>query len=406
MDIAIRPVPPDRIDDFVVPICTAFGLVPAAERADRLRSLPELDVYLGAFDGDRIVGTAGSYTFDMTVPGGVAVETAGLTVVAVLPTHRRRGILRGLMRAHLDGARRRGQTVAALWASEGQIYGRFGYGMAQLAAEIDVVRERTAFAGGIPPTEGAEARIVAEDEALRTFPAVWDRVRLSQPGMLSRSSAWWRVRRTGDPEWLRAGRPPLQRALIEIGGRPAAYAIYRFSAPYTGRPADTPLEIVEAMGDSPAATRAVWRYLFDIDIVTGFTAGNLPLDHPLFFLMAEPRRLRARVGDALWIRLVDVGAALSRRGHGASEPLVIEVEDAFCPWNQGRYRLTGGAAARTDATPDLSLDVQTLGAAYLGGFGLTQLAATGRIVEHTPGALRRGDAIFRGDRAPWCPEIF
>jgi predicted acetyltransferase len=407
MAIEIRHVPAARLDDFILPICTTFGLVPSVERIDRLRAVPELDVYLGAFDGDQIVGTAGSFTFDMTVPGGAAVTTAGLTVVAVLPTHRRRGILRDLMRAHLDGAHRRGQAVAALWASEGQIYGRFGYGMAQLSVEIDVAHERTAFAHGAPPAEGsARVRLVDEDEAGRSFPGIWDRVRLSRPGMLSRSSSWWRVRRIIDPEWLRAGRPPLHRALLELGGRPAAYALYRFTAPFAPRAHDVPLEVVEAMGDSPEATRAIWRYLFDHDIVTGFVASLLPLDHPLFFLMSEPRRLRARVGDAVWVRLVDVGAALSRRGLGAADPLVLEVEDAFCPWNQGRYRIAGGAVERTSAPADLSLDVQTLGAAYLGGFGLTQLAQAGRVVEHTPGALGRGDAILRGDRAPWCPEIF
>jgi predicted acetyltransferase len=391
---------------------------PSPERIERLRAVPELDVLLGAFDEDTIVGTAGSFTFDLTVPGGVAVETAGLTVVAVLPTHRRRGVLRQLMRHHLDGAHRRGQAVAALWASEETIYGRFGYGVATLRGEIDLSRHRTAFVhafhdGGRtpkPPLEAVEppgrVRFVSEAQAAAAYPRIWERVRLSRPGMLSRSDAWWHARRIADPDWLRAGRPPLQRVLLEIDGRPAAYALYRFGGAYGHRQHDVALEVVEAVGDCPAATRALWRYLFDIDLVTSFQATLLPVDHPLLFLVAEPRRLRMRLEDGLWVRLVDVGAALSRRGYAEGDPLVIAVEDAFCPWNTGCYRLAGGVVERTAAEPDLALDVQALGALYLGGFGFTQLAQAGRVVEHTRGALRRGDALFRGEQAPWCPEIF
>ena len=404
MAIAIRPVPPERAAEFLVPLSTAFGSAPAPERADRIRAIPELEVRLGAYDGDAIVGSAGSYTFDLTVPGGVAVETAGLTMVAVLPTHRRRGILRELMRSHLDQARQRGQAVAALFASEGPIYGRFGYGMASLGGAIEVPRHRATFAR--PADPGGPVRLVSEAEAVATFPSIWERVRLERPGMLSRSEGWWRVRRTSDPEWLRAGRPPLQRALLEIDGRPAAYALYRFSEPFGQIDKDLALDVVEAIGDTPAATRGIWRYLLDVDLIACVRARQLPLDHPLLFLLAEPRALQMHVDHGLWVRLVDVEAALSRRGYTEGEPVVIEVGDAFCPWNAGRYRLAGGAAERTAADPDLALDVDALGAVYLGGFGFTALSQAGRVVELRPGALRRADALFRGDRAPWCPEIF
>ncbi len=407
MAIAIRPVPPESAAEFLAPLSTAFGLAVIPERVDRVRSIPELHVRLGAYDGDAIVGSAGSYTFDLTVPGGVAVETAGLTMVAVLPTHRRRGVLRELMRSHLDQARDRGQAVAALFASEGAIYGRFGYGMASLGGAIDLPRHRAAFARPLAP-EGS-VRLVGEAEALATFPSIWERVRLERPGMLSRSEGWWRVRRTPDPEWLRAGRPPLQRALLAIDGRPAAYALYRFSEPFGHVDRDVALDVVEAIGDTPAATRSIWRYLLDVDLVSRIRAHHLPIDHPLLFLLAEPRALHLEVGDSLWVRLVDVGAALSRRGYAVvpeGEPLVIEVGDAFCPWNEGRYRLARGVAERTSVGPDLTLDADALGAAYLGGAGFTALAQAGRVIEHRSGALRRADALFRGDRAPWCPEVF
>src|SRR5262249_44318326 len=158
---------------------------------------------------------------------------------------------------------------------------------------------------------------------------------------LSRSPSWWRLRRVGDPDWLRAGRAALQRVLLEIDGRPAAYAIYRhIAAPQLRVPVGT-LEVSEVMGDSPQAAAAIFRYLLDIDLVSRVKVQFLPVDHPLVFLAAEPRRLQMLLSDGLWVRLVDVGAALSARGYGPGEAIVLEVKDAFCPWNEGRYRLDG-----------------------------------------------------------------
>jgi predicted acetyltransferase len=407
MQVDVRSIPRERLAELLVPINTAFGVTNSPERIERVAALPELQLLLGACEGDAIVGSTGAFTFDMTVPGGVAVETSGLTVVAVLPTHRRRGILRRMMRAHLDEAHRRGQVLAALFASEGGIYGRFGYGLAALRGEIDLRKERTAFAGGVPriPHDG-RFRLVGEAEAAAVLPAIWERVRLTRPGMLSRSGAWWRARRLADPEALRAGRTPLQRVVLETDGRPSAYALYRLGNTFTTQHADISVDIVEAMGDSPAGVRALWRYLFEIDVLASYKATQLPVDHPLLFLLAEPARMQLQLRDGLWVRLVDVGAALSRRGWREGPPLVIQVEDAFCPWNTGRYRLAGGAAERTDAAPDLALDADALGAVYLGAFGLTQLAQAGRVEELTPGALARADARFQADLAPWCPEIF
>ena len=162
----------------------------------------------------------------------------------------------------------------------------------------------------------------------------------------------------------------------------------------------------EALADSPAATRALWRYLLDLDIATAVKATLLPVDHPLLFLVTEPRRLNLRLGDSLWLRIVDVARALSRRSYGPGGALVLEIKDAFCPWNTGRYRLVDGAAERTEAAPDLTLAADTLGAAYMGAFGFTQLAQAGRVVEHRPGALREADLLFLGERAPWIPEVF
>jgi predicted acetyltransferase len=405
--IAVRPITPDEDAAFLVPIATAFGFEISPPRLVRFRAIPELQMRIAAFEGDQIVGTAGSWTFATTTPGGVAVDTEGLTIVAVLPTHRRRGVLRELMRHHLDEARARGKSVASLFATEGSIYGRFGYGVASLAGGIALDRDRSAFVGEPGAAAGARFRLLDHDAAARAFPPIWERVRLTTPGMLSRSDGWWRSRRMFDAEWMRAGRPPLLRVLCEIDGRPAGYALYRLGTKNEHDAVVGSLDVVEAIGDSPAATRAIWRYLCDTDLVRTISAELLPIDHPLLHLLAEPRRLAMRLGDAVWIRLVDVAAALSQRGWEAEgPPLTLGVSDAFCPWNQGSFRLADGKATRTDAAPDLSLDVAALGSTYLGGFGFTRLADAGRVVEHTKGALLRADALFRSARAPWCPEIF
>ena len=150
----------------------------------------------------------------------------------------------------------------------------------------------------------------------------------------------------------------------------------------------------------------LWRYLLDIDWVAAITSWLLPPDHPLFFVLAQPRRMRYRLGDGLWVRLVDVGAALSGRTYPEDGELVFDVRDAFCPWNEGRWRLAGGSADRTEAEPDLVVDVDALGAAYLGGIRFAQLAQGGTVGELKPGAIERADGIFRHGLHPWCPEIF
>jgi predicted acetyltransferase len=407
MTIEIRPAGREELPELVMPVLTAFGLQPSEDRIARRLGTPEFDTLIGAYDEGATVGGMGSYSFDMTVPGadgGVPVPTAGLTMVGVLPTHRRRGVLTGMMRRYLDDLRRRGLALSALFASEGPIYGRFGYGVASLRVDVSIERDRSHFLDR-SPTRG-RIRLIGETEAASAFPSIWDQVRKERPGMLSRSAGWFRFRRIEDPEWARSGRGLLQRALLEIDGRPAAYALYRHAPAADPLSPIGSLDVIEAIGASPEASRAIWRYLLDIDVVSHIKAHLLPIDHPLLFLTAEPRRLGMCVSDGLWVRLVDVEAALSARRLGAGGPLVLSVKDAFCPWNEGCYKIGGGAARRTDGAADIELDVEALGAAYLGAFPFTQLAEAGRVIELREGALRRADALFRGTRAPWCPEMF
>ncbi len=380
-----------------------FGAELTDEDAERFAPLLG-DRMLAAWDGDQIVGGAGAFPFQLSVPGGRRVAAGGVTVVGVLPTHRRRGILTSLMRAQLDDLRGRGEPVAYLWASESTIYGRFGYGMASLQGGFELPRERTAFAHPAEPC--GEVRLIQPQEAVEKFPPIYDRVLAERPGMFERSRDWWKLRAVGDSPDPRGTAGPLQRALLEIEGRPVAYATYRIQQAFEAFTSTGSTMVVEALGATPGATKEIWRWLLDMDWTSKIRAERLPIDHPLFHLLAEPRRMRFRLADSLWVRLIDVGAALSGRGYAEEGEVVFEVRDEFCPWNAGRWRLSNGRAERTEAAAGLALDVDALGSVYLGGFSFRQLADALRVEELDAGAIDRADAIFRTDRAPWCPEIF
>jgi len=406
MPIDIQLLSPEHHEEFIRPITTAFGMALSPERIEYQKRIIELDTRIAAFDSDKLVGSAGVYAFDMSTTGGRAVKTAGLTVVAVMPTHRRRGILRALMRRHLDEARAKGQPIASLWASEAAIYGRYGYGLASFAGEISIEREKTAFVGTNPCSE---ARLVSDEEALAIMPTLWDRAHQIAPGMPSRSESWWKNRRLLDIESVRAGFGPLQRVVFTIGGRPEAYALYRTRLTF-----ETPdilvstVKVLEAIGATSDGTRTAWRYLFDLDLAGRIEAANLPMDHPLFLLLAEPRRARFSVHDALWVRIVDIEAALAARAYSSRESLVLDIEDTMCPWNNGRFRLDGetGHVVRTQEHPDLRLPISSLGSAYLGGIAFSRMAEVGAVEAKTDGAIEKADRLFHSTRAPWCPEIF
>ncbi|HSO01813.1 MAG TPA: GNAT family N-acetyltransferase, partial [Gaiellaceae bacterium] len=309
-----------------------------------------------------------------------------------------------MMRAQLEDIRDRGEPVAALWASEEPIYRRFGYGLASLSCEIGVPSGYAALRA--PRAEGAAARIVPLAESKDVLAAVYDRVRAQTPGMFARTDTWWETRTIPDPPDRRGGGGEKNAVVLELGGEPAGYALYRIHSKFEAGTAAGHVDVIEAIADGPVATRELWRVLLEMDWKATLNAYLLPVDHPLLHQLVYPRRMRMRVGDGLWVRLVDVGAALSARTYGDGT-VVLEVEDAFLPANAGRWRIADGAAARTEDEPDLALDVGELGAVYLGGFGFGQLARAGTVRELRPGAAARADAVFATDTPkPWCPEIF
>ena len=378
-----------------------FGGWPDQEGAERFsRNLPFERMH-AAFDGDRIVGGAGAFPFELTIPGG-KLGCGGVTVVGVYPTHRRRGVLTSLMRTQLEDIRDRGEPLAALWASEEAIYRRFGYGLASLGCEMSLQRGYHGLR--VPPNPAASVRLVTLEEAKELVPPIYERIRIRTPGMYARTTAWWEGRILDDPPDRREDGAAKNVALLELEGKPAGYALYRVITKWDAGQNVGHVRVLEAMAED--AELELWRYLFGLDWVETFRGAHLPTDHPLLHGLTYPRRLKLRIGDQLWLRLVDVGAALSARTYADEEPVVFELADDFLPENAGGWRVGPAGAERTDDAPDLALDVQELASIYLGGFAATELARAGLVRELTEGAATRANRLFATPRKPWTPEIF
>jgi predicted acetyltransferase len=406
MTTEIRTIKKKELPGFVSTIETAFGSAMRASDIPRFERKVHLSRLHAAFDGDEIVGTAGVYPFRFTIPGKV-VDAAGVTMVGVLPSHRRQGILRRLMNAQMLDARKRGEHIAVLWASEESIYQRFGYGLASAQGHINIERERATFLND--PGPQGKVRMVPEEERVKVLPPIYEQIREQTPGMYARSKDWWENHSLYDPEHMRHGASPLFSAVLELDGKAAAYVTYRVRAKWADDATpQSKVEVAEILATSPTSTREIWRFVFGIDLVTRISAYYLPADSPLLLMVDEPRRLRFSLTESLWLRVVDIEGALGQRSYAADEALVLDVTDTFCPWNEGRWKLdTGtGRVTETTADPDLRLDVNALAGPYLGGFTFSENAAAGRIEELTPGALERADRAFATPRAPWCPENF
>jgi predicted acetyltransferase len=374
------------------------------------RSLAAFDPALPASAGP--VGIAGAYTFRMSVPGGL-LPTAGVTYVAVLPTYRRRGILRSLMRRQLTDIAAKGEPIAALWASEAVLYGRYGYGRAATQASFRFRRGEGALSAVAPADAALRLRITQPQAAAAELAKVYETVLQHQPGFFTSNDAWWE-RTLYDPEEDRHGFSPLRCVLAEDGSGPRGYALYRAKGRWeddTFLP-DSLLDVQELVATDPAAGAALWRDLLSRDLLTEVTARLRPADDPVLYQLLDPRRARPQVHDGVWVRIIDLPAALTRRAYSCPVDLVLEVADELLPGNAGRWRLRADGPAgsvsceRTTGAADVSLDIRELGAAYLGGTRLGILAAAGLVGEARPGTLARLSAAMSWDPAPWCPRIF
>ncbi|MFD5133577.1 GNAT family N-acetyltransferase [Streptomyces olindensis] len=405
----LRVLARDDWDKWYDTLLRGFGGVPeAAEERELWNSLTEFDRSLGVWDGDECVGTAGAFSFRVTVPGGASVPAAGVTMVSVAATHRRRGVLTSMMRRQLDDVRALGEPLAVLTASEPAIYGRFGYGAAtfQVNAEIDTSRVRLS----VPPgTDDVRVRYAVPADVLDACEAVCARLVPRRPGMLARLPGWERLGLL-DPESARDGASPLQCVVAERDGETVGYARYRVKPVWEPAGPNGSVVLQDSAALDPAADAALWRFLFDIDLTSTLVVRGRPVDDAWQYLVSDPRRCRPWVRDSLYVRPVEVGAALESRTYQAPVDVVFEVEDAFCPWNAGHWRLSGdvkGASCeRTSDAADLALSVRELGAAYLGGVSLAALGAAGRVRELRRGALAEASTAFGSGVAPWLQHGF
>ncbi|MFE0000572.1 MULTISPECIES: GNAT family N-acetyltransferase [Streptomyces] len=410
MNTDLRTLSATEWDSWLGCIELAFGGVPLSPESRELyAALAEPERALGHWDGAECVGTAGAYGFRLTVPGGAAVPAAGITMVSVASTHRRQGLLTSMMRRQLDDVRSWGEPLAVLTASEPGIYGRFGYGAASAEAKLRIDSSRVGLA--LPPgTDGVRVRRSSPREALDACEAVYARVAPDRPGTLVRQPGWERVP-VSDPESSRGGGSPLQCVLAERDGEVTGYVTFHLRPGWDGAVPDGTVAVRDLAALDPASYAALWRFLFGIDLTSVVECGSRPVDDALLRLVSDVRRCEVRVRDGLYVRLVELGAALEARAYRAPVDVVLEVKDAFCPWNAGRWRLTTGAEGaatcrRTEDEPELALSVNDLGAAYLGGVSLTTLAAAGTVRELREGALAAASLAFGSDTQPWCPHGF
>jgi predicted acetyltransferase len=377
------------------------------EKDELGRSVFEPDRSLVVYDGDRrdqLVAHAAAYTRDLAVPGGV-LPAAHVSLVGVAPTHRRRGLLRRLMERQLAGLP---EPVAVLWATEGRIYPRFGYGLASRRVSLSIdtheVRlPRPAGPGRLRTIPASQARPALE----RLYQSVWS----DRPGWSSRDQRWWSYV-LADPASLRKGATERRVTVHEGPTGIDGYALWRARSSWHAGGPNGEVNVIEVVAAGPDSYLALWRFLLSVDLTRTATIRFAGPDEPLLHLADEPRRLGASLSDGLFIRITDLPAALTARRYAAPLDVVLEVTDPLLPRNAGRWRLTAPASGekagctRVDAPADLACATTDLAAAYLGGTSLAALAAAGRVRELRPDTLAAASTGLGWHRAPSAIEVF
>lgn len=403
--VTVRPVADGEWEAWNRVDAHAFGAEESPEFREFWELIREDPRCLGAYDGADPVGATAAFSFSMTVPGGAEVPVAGVSAVGVLPTHRRRGVLRALMRRQLDDLHENGEFLAALTASEPEIYGRFGYGLATWRMSLHLDRARVRLPATPEVAGRLRLRLAEPEAALDDCRKILDELVHTRPGLIARTGGWERLQIL-DPPSEREGASPLRCVVAEVDGQVRGYAYYATVQGFDAAgPVGTTL-VREVVAHDPAVRLALWRFVLDLDLMASIKAGNLPLDDPLLHQLADPRAARPTFRDALFMRLVDVGQALSARKFATDVDLVLDVDDPFCPWNTGRWRLAGGPGGarceRTSDPADVRLGVRELGSLYLGGVSAASLAAAGRISGTRRGAVESLGRACAQDPLPWA----
>lgn len=401
----VRPITPDERSPYFDCMTIAFG-EDRVDEADYDDIFIEFDRSMAVFDGELVVATGGTLTFDLVVPGG-SVAAGGLTLISVRPTHRRRGLLTEMIRHHFADCQTRAEPLAMLWASESSIYGRFGYGEATSSHDLAIEASTVEFVERVQAP--GRTRFVTAEEAEKLLPAVYERARV-RPGMLSRSPEWWKARHLSDSERHRHGYTAMRLVVYDEASELLGFVRYRQKAKWTDAGiAEGEVRVLELIAETPVAYRALWSYLFNIDLSEHVKAYLRPVDESLPWMLTEPRRVVRTANDGLWVRLLDIPAALEARRYLTEDRLVIEVRDPFLPEVGGRFELEGGpdgAGCRpSTAAVDIAMDVRDLARLYLGGGEAAALTYAGRIEGSADAAIRLS-AMFSWHQPPWCSEVF
>jgi predicted acetyltransferase len=402
-ELIVRPAADADFDEFMRVSAAAFLQDYVPVEAERFRRAFGAHRFHVALDEDEVIGTCGMYDRRITVPGGSGVPVAAVTAVTVKPGHRRRGALTRMMRTQLEELHAGGDAaIAALWASEGGIYGRFGYAPATHYLDLEVPT-------GAPFRIGVDLgtdRVLQlpRAEAMVHIGTIHEQAVGQRAGRLERDDEAWDLQ-LADADSERDGSSPFRFAV-----HPDGYAVFRTRRGWGDRGPAGRIDVHEMVVTTPTAAAAVWRYLLDYDLVATVHA-EVGVDDPVRLLLADPRRAVGKLHDGLWVRLVDVDRALAERTYPAAVDAVLEVTDGFCPWNAGRWRLRAPADGPAEVTrstdpADLALDVADLGAAHLGGPSVLAAADAGRVRELTPGALVAVSRAFSADRPPHSAEVF
>lgn len=409
MQLQVVPVAEDRRREWWGVQSRVFAFEFKEEEEALFAAVQDWDRAWAATDGDQIVGSASSLTFTMTVPGGAEVPTAGLTAVAVLPTHRRGGALTAMIRRSFEDARDRGDPLAALLASESSIYGRFGYGVATHDCDLTLGRGDTVMRAR-PPATG-RVRLMGVEEARSVVPGLQRAATSGRgiPGSIVRTGAMWDVY-FHDPEHWRDGASALVFGVYEDGdGRPGGYVRYRLKENWDDALPNYRMTVGDLHAAGPEAYAALWSYCLGLDLVSTVKVYGRRVAEPVLELLADPRRVQRRLRDGLWVRLVDVPAALAARRYRVPGDLVIEVHDDVCPWAAGRFRLSGGPDGAecepTGAGPDLRIGASDLASAYLGDERLGSQVWAGR-VGGEPEAVERARLMFSWSEPAWSTVGF
>ncbi len=386
---------------------------PSTETIDDLLALPspldwERSHGLSPTDDPAsLVGLHSSYPFEHTpVPGG-RLPVAGLTWVGVHPQWRRRGLLRTMINHHFENCQRRNEPISMLFAAEPAIYGRFGYGLCARQVALTIPR-----GAALRPISGSDAlgiRIEARGPQHAALIASLH-AEIARPGWVTRETEQLQEMFLADPLVFREGREAARIMIAERGGAAVGYALFQRTQWRPTGPAGTVMvgEVVAADG---AVSHALWSRLLDLDLTRDVEVYMLSTDDPLLSLLVDLRATAPRFRDNTWLRIIDLPAALMGRQYVAPIDVVLEVSDELLSANVGRWRLTAAAFApaqviRTDEPADLALDIRELGAAYLGGIGLAELASAGLIEERHPGSLAAASVAFGWPVAPLSSWAF